>query len=96
MGELAEQVSDQTAPGPAVGEPGLTTQPDKGGPASNIRCPLCRWTPARTDQWMCTCKHHWNTFETRGLCPACFLQWTYTMCPRCGVLSLHADWYVPK
>jgi hypothetical protein len=42
-----------------------------------IRCPLCGWQPAKTDRWVCSpgCGHLWNTFETRGVCPACAKHW---------------------
>lgn len=61
---------------------------------SRIACPRCRASPKSTDSWQCKCGHCWNTFDTRGLCPACGYQWTETACPRCGVLSPHADWYL--
>jgi hypothetical protein len=38
-----------------------------------IRCPACQWQPARYDMWNCNpggCGHIWNTFDTRGVCPA--------------------------
>lgn len=60
-----------------------------------IRCPGCKYRPHRRDQWLCDCGHEWNTFDTRGLCPACGKQWTETCCPRCGEWSPHDDWYAP-
>ncbi len=35
----------------------------------------------------------WNTFETRGRCPACAKRWALTQCLRCHALSPHEDWY---
>jgi len=61
---------------------------------SRIRCPRCAWEPGREDRWMCTCLHMWNTFETRGVCPACGREWKETQCRRCSAWSPHEDWYV--
>ena len=60
-----------------------------------IRCPRCRWQPGRQDRWYCEpgCLHHWNTFETGGICPRCGKEWEETACLRCGEWSRHADWY---
>jgi hypothetical protein len=60
---------------------------------NRIRCPYCRWQPGRQDRWMCKCHHVWNTFDTRGVCPACTYVWLDTMCLRCQQWSPHADWY---
>ena len=74
--------------------PGLDETPDNrvGGP--RIRCPRCAWKPGRHDRWMCTCLHSWNTFDTRGICPACGRLWAETQCPRCNEWSPHEAWYV--
>ena len=64
-----------------------------------IRCPACEWQPSPHDAWDCNpggCGHSWNTFETRGVCPACSRQWTETACLRCSVWSPHEDWYVEE
>jgi hypothetical protein len=64
-----------------------------------IRCPACEWQPAPHDAWNCNpggCGHSWNTFETRGVCPAYSRGWTETACLRCSVWSPHDDWYVEK
>lgn len=63
---------------------------------SHVACPRCRYSPKSTDRWQCNCRHSWNTFDTRGLCPACGCQWKETACLVCGELSLHADWYLPQ
>lgn len=71
---------------------------------SRIRCPLCKWQPNSSSRWFCAdcdfpeyfyggCWTSWNTFETRGVCPGCKHRWRYTSCLRCGVFSLHEDWY---
>jgi hypothetical protein len=59
-----------------------------------IRCPQCKWTPRRKNLWSCNCGHHWNTFDTRGLCPGCGHQWEITGCLHCGAMSPHAEWYM--
>ena len=69
-----------------------------------IRCPLCRWQPDRNSRWFCAdvghpeyffggCWTSWNTFETRGRCPGCSHQWTWTSCLRCHGWSKHEEWY---
>jgi hypothetical protein len=69
-----------------------------------IRCPLCRWQPRAESRWYCTdagaphyfyhgCGTAWNTFETRGRCPGCGHQWTWTDCLSCGGCSPHEEWY---
>jgi hypothetical protein len=61
---------------------------------SHVACPRCHFSPKTTDRWYCRCGNRWNTFETRGLCPACSCQWKETACPVCGESSPHADWYI--
>jgi hypothetical protein len=63
---------------------------------ARIRCPKCRWSPDAEARWSCRCRHIWNTFETRGLCPACGYQWTVTVCLNCGQSSAHSEWYVKE
>lgn len=66
---------------------------------SRVRCPSCRWEPAKSDRWCCApgCGHVWNTFETEGVCPGCNKRWKDTACLRCSVWSPHEDWYeLPK
>ncbi|HEX8247592.1 MAG TPA: hypothetical protein VF599_05365 [Pyrinomonadaceae bacterium] len=70
-----------------------------------IRCPLCRWQPQASSRWCCSdaagyphffyngCGTVWNTFETRGRCPGCGHQWSWTDCLRCWGCSPHEDWY---
>ena len=64
-----------------------------GDRGPRIRCPKCGWEPRAEDRWQCACLHVWNTFDTRGRCPACERQWRMTQCLRCEVLSRHDDWY---
>ncbi|OGQ90123.1 MAG: hypothetical protein A2289_03870 [Deltaproteobacteria bacterium RIFOXYA12_FULL_58_15] len=58
-----------------------------------IRCPKCGWQPGKGDRWQCICDHVWNTFDTRGVCPACHEQWEVTACLSCQQFSPHEDWY---
>jgi hypothetical protein len=64
-----------------------------GAPMPGIRCPKCKWTPRTKNRWNCKCGHHWNTFDTRGLCPGCGNQCEITQCLQCGAKSLHREWY---
>ncbi len=59
-----------------------------------IRCPKCQWKPRAKFLWSCNCGHHWNTFDTHGLCPECEYQWELTGCHQCGAMSPHLEWYV--
>jgi len=61
-----------------------------------VRCPQCNWLPAEESQWSCRCHHRWNTFATRGKCPACEYQWQITSCLNCGHASRHENWYLPE
>jgi hypothetical protein len=76
--------------------PGVDERPDERAGGPRIRCPRCGWEPGRHDLWTCTCFHSWNTFATRGVCPACSKKWTMTQCPRCGEWSPHEEWYVEE
>lgn len=67
--------------------------PMRAADGSTIRCPKCGWVPVQEARWGCKCGHVWNTFETRGLCPACQHQWEVTLCYGCHETSRHADWY---
>jgi hypothetical protein len=61
-----------------------------------IRCPKCAWQPRRHDRWQCECRHVWNTFDTRGVCPACDKKWAETQCFGCHRWSPHDAWYVDE
>jgi len=60
---------------------------------NKIRCPRCAWQPGKHDLWACACGHQWNTFDTRGICPACDAAWRDTQCFKCNEWSLHERWY---
>jgi hypothetical protein len=67
--------------------------PSRLGKGPRIRCPKCGWVPGRDARWMCSCLHVWNTFDTRGTCPACHEKWHDTQCLRCHAWSKHEAWY---
>ena len=81
-----------SAPADSPATPSTGSARGKGG-SVKIRCPRCRWSPRHDDRWGCHCGHSWNTFTTRGLCPACRTQWTITQCQSCHAFSPHEDWY---
>lgn len=62
--------------------------------ARRIRCPKCGYSPRKHDRWVCTCGCVWNTFDTRGKCPECSLQWKDTACPRCEQWSVEGTFSV--
>lgn len=35
-----------------------------------VACPACGWHPDAVARWACDCGFTWNTFDTRGRCPA--------------------------
>ena len=75
-------------------QPGTDERLGPAGP-DGIRCPRCGWRPRKEDRWWCEpgCHHHWNTFETGGMCPRCSKEWNETACLQCHGWSAHADWY---
>ena len=82
---------------PMVADPELPKGESHDRSSPRIQCPLCGWSPGKENVWSCNCGHTWNTFDTRGVCPACRHQWTETQCQSCGQVSPHSQWYVePK
>lgn len=61
-----------------------------------IMCTICEWNPDGEAHWACSCGHSWNTFDTKGKCPKCKIQWEVTFCPGCGQTTPHKDWYKTK
>jgi hypothetical protein len=72
---------------------GTQLRDDEDDRFRRIRCPKCTYQPTKHDRWSCDCHHVWNTFDTRGVCPACFHVWKQTACPRCHAWSPHDSWY---
>jgi hypothetical protein len=60
---------------------------------SAVSCPHCSYQLADDDLWQCDCGHQWNTFATRGTCPACNKTHQVTSCPACDSVSDHSAWY---
>lgn len=58
-----------------------------------VACPQCSYQPADDDVWQCDCGHLWNTFATKGRCPACSKTHDTTACPACDAASEHNAWY---
>ena len=59
-----------------------------------IRCPKCAWEPDGRPYWGCdSCHCVFDTFSTGARCPQCARSWLETQCIKCGVWSLHEDWY---
>ena len=75
--------------------PPMEGTPMRAPDGTIIRCPECRWVPIQEARLACKCRHVWNTFDTRGLCPACKYQWEVNQCPSCGAVSARPAWY-PK
>jgi hypothetical protein len=69
-------------------------KPVRSPDGRSIRCPKCHWRPGEQTRWGCRCRHLWNTFRTAGRCPSCDVQWTVTVCHRCGEVSPHVAWYM--
>jgi Zn-dependent protease len=60
-------------------------------------CPSCRAHPMRAPLWICGgCQTRFDTFETKGTCPKCFMTFNKTRCPECGAHNLIQDWGVIK
>lgn len=96
----ALQKGDPADPASSTG----TTPAELARRRERIRCPECNWEPRKSDEWYCDdcdwpeffqggCGMTWHTFDTRGVCPGCNHQWTWTSCLRCQGWSLHEDWY---
>jgi hypothetical protein len=64
-----------------------------GTHASGARCPDCGWVPEALSRWECACGFMWNTFDTRGVCPACSHEHLTTRCLRCLSSRAHGRWY---
>jgi len=100
-GPKGEVTGNHSLPVDSKQPPGRT--PLSTGPASmlgpeipGVLCPKCIWRPRAKNRWRCKCGHQWNTFDTRGLCPGCGYQWEITVCPECGEISPHKDWYLKQ
>src|SRR5438034_7049682 len=92
MPVLSERVVTVPVMEPETGSESHTEE-QLGPSGPRISCPLCGWSPANNDLWVCDCGHEWNTFDTGGVCPACLRQWKETQCLRCQRWSLHSEWY---
>ena len=69
-----------------------------GTERNDIACPSCGAHPIAGTQWVCApdgCGGSFDTFASRGRCPHCDAQFTWTQCPRCDRVSAHPAFYVP-
>ena len=56
-------------------------------------CPDCKNPPPTGNFWRCgQCRHSFDTFATRGVCPNCGAQFTVTSCPECGNARPINEW----
>ena len=68
----------------------------RGQPRAGIRCPSCAAHPTAGMQWFCGpdgCGGSFDTFASRGRCPHCNAQFTWTQCLSCGRISGHQAFY---
>lgn len=58
-------------------------------------CPSCKESPQVGEFWRCgKCGQHFDTFQTRAVCPNCASQFPMTKCPNCGALHPINDWAI--
>jgi len=56
-------------------------------------CPACRASPPAGNFWGCgKCRIFFDTFETRGSCPKCGVQFAETRCVDCGAGHPFEQW----
>jgi Zn-dependent protease len=59
-------------------------------------CPACKASPPTGDNWKCAqCGVLFDTFQTRGVCPACSAQYPVTRCMECGEARPISEWAAP-
>jgi Zn-dependent protease len=59
----------------------IEAAPTHGG----LACPNCKAAPPSGDFWICGhCKHPFDMFATRGVCPNCGMIFNATRCLQCG------------
>jgi len=61
----------------------------------DFACPACQAHPPMAALWRCACGAAFDTFATRGHCPACNAEFAVTQCTSCGARHPLAQWYVP-
>ena len=60
-----------------------------------FKCPSCRTAPPIGTYWRCgNCEHMFDTFETRGMCPHCGVQYATTTCLDCREQRPISEWVV--
>lgn len=67
-----------------------------GSARPGLACPGCGAAPRVGQRWVCDpdgCGSTFDTFATRGACPACGARFPWTECLACGARFSHAAWY---
>jgi Zn-dependent protease len=60
-------------------------------------CPSCKAAPPVGSFWTCgACRTHFDTFQTRTLCPNCAEQHPLTTCLDCNAKNPLDEWIVPQ
>jgi len=65
---------------------------------TDVACPRCGVAPVVGELWTCDpdgCNGLFDTFASRGRCPHCEAQFSWTVCPACLQSSAHQAWYRP-
>lgn len=69
---------------------------DKLPRRDGFACPSCKAAPPIGDIWGCAqCGHRFDTFQSRGVCPACGAQFPATRCMECGAAHPISEWTAP-
>ena len=59
-------------------------------------CPSCKAVPRTGDLWKCgQCGNRFDTFQSKGVCPACGAQFPATRCMECGEAHPISEWTAP-
>lgn len=69
---------------------------DKLPRREGFACPSCKAAPPIGDVWGCgNCGHRFDTFQSKGVCPACGAQFPATRCMECGKAHPMSEWVAP-
>jgi Zn-dependent protease len=69
---------------------------DKLPRRDGFACPSCKAAPPIGDVWGCgSCGNRFDTFQSKGVCPACGAQFPATRCLECGEAHPIGEWTAP-
>jgi len=69
---------------------------DKLPRRDGFACPACKAAPPIGDVWGCgQCGNRFDTFQSKGVCPACGAQFPATRCMECGAAHPMNEWAAP-